>query len=163
MIHSDLRPENFLVNASTPTSFDLWLCDLSGSACKELDIDGGSLPDAGCFNHNSPWESTTDADTFSLGSLLYAIVTARLPCRKSGPFELVDDMEHHRQKVDNLFGRGKFPDVKGPYEGKIIMGCWRHEYIGVDDIVGGHCLIEFWVPLWGRSEVSCGAKLSNAN
>ena len=45
VIHSDLRPENFLVDASTPTSFDLWLCDFGESVCKELDIDGGSLPD----------------------------------------------------------------------------------------------------------------------
>ena len=96
VIHSDLRPENFPIDASTPTSFDLSLCGFGGSVCKELDIDGGSLPDAGCFDPNSPWESTTDTDIFSHGSLLYAIVTGSLPCRESGPFESVDDMEHHR-------------------------------------------------------------------
>jgi hypothetical protein len=103
--------------------------------CKELDIDGGSLPDAGFFDPNSPWESTTDSDIFSLGSVLYAIVTGHWPYREPGPFKSVDDMEHYRQRVDNLFGRGEFPNVKGLYGGKIIMGCWRHEYTSVDDIL----------------------------
>jgi len=81
VIHSDLRPENYLVHSSSPTAFDLWLCDFGGSVCKELDLDGGNHPDSGFFDPNSPWESTIDTDIFSLGSVLYAIVTGHWPYR----------------------------------------------------------------------------------
>ncbi|KAB5569906.1 kinase-like domain-containing protein, partial [Coniochaeta sp. 2T2.1] len=39
VIHSDLRPENFLVHATTPTSLDLWLYDFVGSTSKYTGAD----------------------------------------------------------------------------------------------------------------------------
>ncbi|KAF2243548.1 kinase-like protein [Trematosphaeria pertusa] len=36
VVHSDLRPDNFLVHATTSTSLDLWLCDFGGSTCEKL-------------------------------------------------------------------------------------------------------------------------------
>jgi hypothetical protein len=99
-------------------------------------LDCGNLPDSGFFDPNSPWESTTDTDIFSLGSVLYAIVTGRWPYREtSGPFKSVDDMERYERNVDDLFKRGEFPDVTGLYGGKVMLGCWRHEYTSVDDIL----------------------------
>ena len=56
VIHSDLRPDNFLIHATTKTSLDLWLCDFGGSTCEELDLDGGHLPDDPFFDstHSPP-------------------------------------------------------------------------------------------------------------
>jgi serine/threonine protein kinase len=49
-IHSDLRPDNFLVHATSSTSLDLWFCDFGGSTCEELHLDGGHLPDDPFFD-----------------------------------------------------------------------------------------------------------------
>ncbi|KAJ3578069.1 hypothetical protein NPX13_g2494 [Xylaria arbuscula] len=86
VIHSDLRPDNFLVHAITPKSLDLWLCDFGGSTCEKLGLDGKHLPDPGFFNPNSEWVSTTATDIFSVGSILYAILTGHWPYRAPGPF-----------------------------------------------------------------------------
>ena len=80
------------------------------------------------FDPNSPWESTTDADIFSLGFLLYAIVTGRLPCRESGTGESVDEMEHYRQKVDNLFWARQISGCEG--------SLWREDYNGLLEALG---------------------------
>ncbi|KAF2012893.1 kinase-like protein, partial [Aaosphaeria arxii CBS 175.79] len=69
--HSDLRPDNYLVHATTPTSLDLWLCDFGGSVCKELRLDGKQLPDPGFFDPNAQWVASVATDIFSLGSILY--------------------------------------------------------------------------------------------
>ncbi len=41
VIHSDLRPDNFLVH-----DMDLWLCDFGKLTCRELRIHGEGIPDA---------------------------------------------------------------------------------------------------------------------
>jgi serine/threonine protein kinase len=89
----------------------------------------------GFLTPTRPGNQTTDTDIFSLGSVLYAIVTGRWPCRDSGSFKSVDDMEIYSQKVNNLFRQGEFPDVKGLYGGGVMMRCWKHEYTSVDDIL----------------------------
>jgi serine/threonine protein kinase len=51
VIHSDLRPENYLLHATVDScvdpslSLDLWLCDFSGSKYEGLGLNGGYLPD----------------------------------------------------------------------------------------------------------------------
>jgi serine/threonine protein kinase len=55
VIHSNLRPDNYLLHNYTPEATpDLLLCDFGGSYCKIGDtiIDGGHLPDAGFQNPN---------------------------------------------------------------------------------------------------------------
>lgn len=56
VIHSDLRPENFLLHSDSENKLDLLLCDFGGST--NGDIDGGHLPDSGFFNPCKPWVST---------------------------------------------------------------------------------------------------------
>jgi len=63
VIHSDLRPENCLVHASTE-SLDILLCDFGGSACPDLGLDGRGLPDPPFWD--MVWESTPATDIFSL-------------------------------------------------------------------------------------------------
>lgn len=48
VIHSDLRPENFLLHTIVGNELDLLLCDFGGSTNGE--IDGRHLPDSGFFN-----------------------------------------------------------------------------------------------------------------
>ncbi|KAH6658251.1 hypothetical protein BKA67DRAFT_209492 [Truncatella angustata] len=45
VIHSDLRPENILVDQVHGSFVSIWLCDFSGSFCTKLGLDGGHLPD----------------------------------------------------------------------------------------------------------------------
>ncbi|KAF2105302.1 kinase-like domain-containing protein [Lophiotrema nucula] len=66
VIHSDLRPNNFLVHATTPTSLDLWLCDFGSLTNEKLSVDGNQLPDPGFFDPNGEWASTTATDIFSI-------------------------------------------------------------------------------------------------
>ncbi|KAI0540217.1 kinase-like protein [Xylaria digitata] len=115
VIHSDLRPDNFLVH-----DMDLWLCDFGKSACRELGICGGGVPDAGFFNPNSPWVSTFDTDIFSLGS----------------------DMDQYAAHVEDLFRQGIFPEVQDLFGGDIIFGCWTKKYATAQDILQEEVLSE---------------------
>ncbi|KND86401.1 putative serine/threonine-protein kinase gdt2 [Tolypocladium ophioglossoides CBS 100239] len=135
VIHSDLRPENFLVHATTPTSLDLWLCDFGGSTCEKLGLDGGHLPDSGFYDPKSEPVSTAQTDIFSVASVIYTILTGHWPYRGPGPFRTGEEMEEYRQRVDHLFEQGQFPDVDGLFAGKVIMKCWRNEYANADDVL----------------------------
>ncbi|CAH0023476.1 unnamed protein product [Clonostachys rhizophaga] len=135
VIHSDLRPESFLVHATTPTSLDLWLCDFGGSTCAKLGLDGKHLPDPGFFDPNSDWVSQTATDIFSIGSILYTILAGHWPHRSSGPFRTVEEMESYDRQVDDLFRQRKFPDVESLFGGSIILGCWTNKYTNADDVL----------------------------
>ncbi|KAB5511443.1 hypothetical protein GE09DRAFT_1180164 [Coniochaeta sp. 2T2.1] len=135
VINSDLRPENFLVHATTSTSLDLWLCDFGGSTCEELGLDGKHLPDPGFFDPNSEWVSTPATDIFSVGSILYTIVTGHWPHRGPGPFKNPEDMEIYDQHVEDLFRQSKFPDVEGLFGGRVMLCCWTSKYTSADDVL----------------------------
>lgn len=136
VIHCDLRPDNFLVHATSPTDLELWLCDFGGSVCEALDLDGGGLPDAGFSDPNSCGMSTPATDIFSLGSVLYTIITGHWPFRDPGGlFHSMEEMEQYESRVDGLFKKGIFPDTKGLLGGEIMLGCWTQKYSNVDDIL----------------------------
>ncbi|KAI1506119.1 kinase-like domain-containing protein [Biscogniauxia marginata] len=141
VVHSDLRPDNFLVHATTPTSLDLRLCDFGGSTCEGLGLDGGSLPDSGFFDPNSEPEASskasTSTDIFSIASVLYTILTGHWPYRRPGPrpFESCEELEDYQRTVDGLFQRGEFPDVDGIWGGVVIMRCWMNEYASAQDVL----------------------------
>ncbi|KAF2241361.1 kinase-like protein [Trematosphaeria pertusa] len=135
VIHSDLRPNNFLVHATTPTSLDLWLCDFGGSTCEKLGVDGKQLPDPGFFDPNAEWVSTTATDIFSVGSVLYSIVSGHWPHRDLGPFKLEEDYRSYNERVEEHFRNREYPDVDGLFGGTIILGCWTNEYSSADDVL----------------------------
>jgi serine/threonine protein kinase len=135
VIHSDLRPENFLVHDTPIASRDIWLCDFGGSTCEELDLDGGHLPDAGFFDPTQGHISTPATDIFSLGSILYTILTGHWPYKSPGPFKTGEEMDKYDQKVDLLFRQRKFPDVGGLMGGRVVMGCWMKEYSTAEEIL----------------------------
>ncbi|KAG9247661.1 kinase-like domain-containing protein, partial [Calycina marina] len=137
VIHSDLRPDNFLVHSTDPTSLDLWLCDFGAATCEEqLGLAVGGLPDAGVFDPNSKWEPTPATDIFSLGSVLYTILKGHWPYRAlRGSFDSLEEMEQYETLVDDRFKQGIFPDVKGLFGGEVIMGCWSQKYSDMNKIL----------------------------
>ncbi|KAH7235105.1 hypothetical protein MRS44_009445 [Fusarium solani] len=137
VIHSDLRPDNFLVHTIGSTDFDLMLCDFGGSACEEIGIPGENLPDDGFFDPNSGWTTTVTTDIFSLGSVLYTIVSGHWPYREPpcGLFTSREEVEEYESRVNGFFKEGIFPDTKGLYGGEIILGCWTGQYSSANDIL----------------------------
>ncbi|KAI0850439.1 kinase-like protein [Daldinia vernicosa] len=136
VIHSDLRPENILVYATTSTSLDICLCDFGGSTCEKLGLIGDNLPDAGFFDPNSGWVSTPATDLFSVASILYTIFTGHWPYRApGGRFGSSEEMVSYHRMVDDLFQRREFPDVSEIWAGAVILKCWMHEYASADDLL----------------------------
>src|SRR5450432_1769231 len=101
VIHSNLRPENYLLHTDANGVLNLYLTDFGGSTCGH--IDGGHLPDSGFFNPRKPWVSTEATDIFSLGSIFYTIMTGHWPYKSPRPFESVEEKWHYDAKVDELF------------------------------------------------------------
>ena len=126
VIHSDLRPDNFLLHTVAGSELDLLLCDFGGSTNGE--IDGRHLPDAGFFNPCHPPESTKSTDIFSLGSIYYTIMTGHWPYRSPGPFKSLEEMEKYQELVDDLFASKRYPPVDGLAAGPVIQRCWTGEY-----------------------------------
>lgn len=135
VLHLDLRPDNFLVHQTSPESLDLWLCDFGGSKCEKLGVDGGHLPDPGFFDPNVEWVAAKSVDIFSVGSILYSIVTGHWPYRKPGPFTEEESLPEYDQRVEELFRRREFPNVNGLFCGDIVLGCWHGEYNSIDDVI----------------------------
>ncbi|KAJ5927874.1 hypothetical protein N7466_006830 [Penicillium verhagenii] len=133
VIHSDLRPENFLLHKATGNKLDLLLCDFGGSTNGE--IDGGHLPDAGFFNPCDPPESTASTDIFSLGSIYYTIMTGHWPYRSPGPFKSLKEIEKYQELVDDLFASKRYPPVDGLEAGVVIQRCRTGEYSDLNAII----------------------------
>ena len=136
VIHSDLRPENFLVHQLTPASASIWLGDFGGSMCVELQLDGGHLPDTPFFDPRMPWQSTPATDIFSLGSIFYAIMTGYWPFLNGPPdWHSTEDKFAYVDKVDALFRKGVFPTVSGLSGGEVIEGCWNGLYSTAEEVL----------------------------
>lgn len=133
VIHSDLRPDNFLVCSGTDGTNYLRLCDLGGSVYG--DLNGGHLPDAGFFDPRKPRVSTEQTDIFALASVLYAITTGHWPHRERGDTR---DHEQYRTDVDRLFEQSVFPPVMHLEGGGIIHNAWNDGFGGAKDIVKVH-------------------------
>ncbi|KAM9884451.1 protein kinase-like domain protein [Verticillium dahliae] len=136
IIHSDLRPDNFLVHGPLLESSDLQLCDFGGSTCRDLEIIGNQLPDAGFFNPRLPWTPTPDVDIFSLGSILYTVVVGHWPFRQScAHFETLEEMDEYGSLVDDKFSQGIYPAMEGVFGQDIILGCWTRRFVSAEEIV----------------------------
>ncbi|OJD12316.1 serine/threonine protein kinase [Emergomyces pasteurianus Ep9510] len=139
VIHSDLRPENYLLHRNSDDILNLFLSDFRGSTSGV--IDGGHLPDSGFFNPRKPWVSTKATDIFSLGSVFYTIITGHWPYKSAGPFRSLKEKLGYGERVDELFSLGKFPSVEGLIGGDIIQDCWMERYGEVDTIVRDQSII----------------------
>jgi serine/threonine protein kinase len=122
VIHSDTRLDNILVNAQ----LDLWICDFGGSKCGALELNGKHFPDDPFFDPRLGFVSIPATDIFSLGSLLFVILTGNLPFGTGLKGEPFDDMQSYESYVNERFKRGEFPVVTGLIAGDIIRSCWHH-------------------------------------
>ncbi|WVN91200.1 uncharacterized protein L203_106457 [Cryptococcus depauperatus CBS 7841] len=136
VIHSDLRPENFLVHQAPQPFAGIWLCDFGGSFCAELDLDGGHLPDIPFSDPQMGSESTPATDIFSLGSIFYAILTGYWPFLDRPPkWTSTEDYFDYYHRVVELLKQRKFPDVTGLDGGDVIKGCWNLEYKSAEEVL----------------------------
>ncbi|KAF2835319.1 kinase [Patellaria atrata CBS 101060] len=135
VIHSDLRPENFLVHATTELSLDLWLCDFGGARCDKLGLNVHHLPDDPFFDPRLPWVSTPAVDIFSLGSIIYTILTGHWPYREGLPPVTMEEKCSYESNVNKMFEAGVFPDVSRLRGGRVIKGCWDHQYQTAEEVL----------------------------
>ncbi|CRK18716.1 hypothetical protein BN1723_017703 [Verticillium longisporum] len=136
VIHSDLRPDNFLVHGSKLEVSNLQLCDFGGSTCPDLGILGSQLPDAGFFNPKLPWTPAPQVDIFSLGSVLYVIIVGRWPFRDScAHFNTLEEMDDYSSLVDDKFHQDIYPTLDGVFGQDIILGCWMGRFALAEEIV----------------------------
>ncbi|KAI9675000.1 MAG: hypothetical protein M1817_001406 [Caeruleum heppii] len=134
IIHSDLRPENFLVHERTPGCLDLLLCDFGGAVCDDLGLDGRQLPNDPFYDHTQGVAITPALDIFSLGSVLYTILTGYWPYRTRHAFGEDDDYLDYVDTITELFGQSRYPDVTGLVGGDAIMGCWTKRYATAQEV-----------------------------
>ncbi|KAK2758173.1 hypothetical protein FQN54_004017 [Arachnomyces sp. PD_36] len=120
VIHCDLSPRNFLLDSD----LNLKLSDFGGASVR------GSEPSATPatrFRHPGyDWDAAPvfGDDIFSLGSLIYFIMTDSYPCE-----EIPSD------EVEKLYEIQQFPETSHLVCGSIIMKCWCRE---VDTARGVH-------------------------
>jgi serine/threonine protein kinase len=134
VIHSDLRPENFLVHEQNG-SLDLILCDFGGAVCEELGLDGNQLPSDPFYDPTQGVKITQALDIFSLGSVLYTILTGHWPYRTQPYFSEDDTYLDYVDRVESLFRKGQYPDVTELSAGQVVMGCWMKSYTTADQIL----------------------------
>lgn len=142
VIHSDLKPENYLVHTTDGSSLDLWLCDFGGSTCSELGDSIAHMPDDPFFDVRMPWKPTKAIDIFSLGSILYTILTGHWPYREGTPPLNPEDIRVYETYVKDMFEKGTFPDVSSLRAGKVIRGCWDHKYTTTGEVLGELAALE---------------------
>lgn len=133
VIHSDLRPDNFLLHTVAGSALDLLLCDFGGSTNGE--IDGGHLPDFGFSDPCGGCESTPSTDIFSLGSIYYTIMTGHWPYRTASPFKSMEEIVEYEEKVEKLFSTKTYPSVDELPAGVVIQRCWTGEYSNAKELI----------------------------
>lgn len=149
VIHSDLQPENCLLHTHSTSKLNLLLCDFGGLTSST--IDGRHLPNSGFFNPCKPWVSTEATDIFSLGSVLYTIMTGHWPYKSPGPFNSIEEMMAYGDMVDKLFASSRFPSVDNLVGGAIIQGCWMEQYTKVEELIQDQdslfkeCSVTCWI------------------
>ncbi|KAG5808352.1 hypothetical protein H9Q74_006366 [Fusarium xylarioides] len=128
VIHSDLRPENYLLYSCPDGRVDLRLCDFGGSTYGKLV--GLNLPDPGFFDPRKPPIPTQATDIFSLGSVFYTIMSGHWPHWVDG-----EELSSYGCRVDELFEKGEFPAVTDLYGGSVIQGCWNDQYDTANELL----------------------------
>ena len=81
ILHCDLRPGNLLVDETCEGSLELRLCDFGGSVCESLQLNGKALPSIPFYDPALGFDASAILDIFSLGSVIYTILTSRWPFR----------------------------------------------------------------------------------
>lgn len=112
VVHCDVSPRNFLLDSN----LDLRISDFAGAS-----LDGSKPSAAAGERFRAPgtdWDIRPDFgdDIFSLGSLIYFIMTDKYPYE-----EIFGD------EVEGLYERHVFPDISHVTCGTIIKRCWERQ------------------------------------
>lgn len=107
---------------------EIRLCDFGGSTYGGRI--GPNLPDSGFFDPRKPLIPTPATDIFSLGSVLYTIMSGHWPHWADG-----EDFLAYRCRVDQLFEKGEFPAVSNLDGGSIIQGCWNDQHVTAAELL----------------------------
>ena len=136
VIHSDLRPENVLVHQAAQSPASLWLCDFGGSACRELGLDGRSLPPCPFSDPRMVPQPIPALDIFSLGTMFYFIMVGHWPFMDEPPTQRsYAQMVWYTSRVARKFKQDDFPSTTELPCGEVIEGCWYHEYRTAEEVL----------------------------
>jgi len=121
IIHMNLSTTNVLLHRTGQTT-DAILADFGGSRCLKLDLHGGLIPDDPYRDPQLTEFSSPKVDLFSLGIIIYIIMTGHYPFYKR-PAPEGDEMYAYGDQVQKLYREGEFPDLSGVPFGDVIAGC----------------------------------------
>jgi serine/threonine protein kinase len=121
IIHSNLSTTNVLVHQAGQTT-RLILADFGGSQCRELNLNGGLVPDTPFRAPQSTEFDSPKMDVFSLGVMMYIIATGHYPFHQ-GPAPQGEERYAYEHRVQEQLDQGEFPDLSDVQFGEIIAGC----------------------------------------
>ncbi|KAF2006190.1 kinase-like protein [Amniculicola lignicola CBS 123094] len=134
IVHSNISTTNVLVHQTGQTT-DLILADFGGSRCVELGLDGELIPDDPFFNPHLTTFESPKVDVFSLGIVIYIIMTGHYPFHPR-PAPQNEERFIYGDHVRALFDQGKFPDLSEVPFGGVIAGCCsEHRFETAKEVV----------------------------
>ncbi|KAL5400702.1 hypothetical protein PMIN03_012150 [Paraphaeosphaeria minitans] len=121
IVHKNLSTTNVLLHEADNV-VDIVLADFGASQWLELNICGDLVPDDPYRDPRLNEFHSARVDVFSLGVIIYIIMTGHYPFHGS-PAPENDEMFEYGMRVQTLYQEGGFPDLSDVTFGTIIAGC----------------------------------------
>lgn len=121
IVHNNLSTTNVLLHRENQ-AIDVILADFGGSRWLELDVVGNLMPDDPYLDPQLTEFSSPRVDVFSLGIIIYIIITGCYPFH-GRPAPENEEIYEYGERVQNLYREGQFPDLSNVAFGNVIAGC----------------------------------------
>jgi serine/threonine protein kinase len=121
ILHMNLSTANVLLHQADQT-IDAILADFGGSRCLTSGLNGHLLPDDPFFDPHITNFNSPKVDVFSLGVVIYIIMTGHYPFH-GRPAPENEDTYTYGERVLELYRDRKFPDLSSVPFGEVIAGC----------------------------------------